>query len=76
VDHPLAEAGDGEDLFDHEAAGEDPGDHGAEVRDDWEDGVAQAVDNGDAPIGEAFGKCGADVILLKDFDHIGAGETG
>ena len=75
MNHPLSKSWDGKDFFDHEAAGENLGGDGAEIGDDGEDRVAQAVAEGDLKEGKPFGKGCSYIVLLEDFNHVGAGEA-
>ena len=75
MDEPDAEARDGEDALDDEAAGEDFRAHGTEVGEHGEESIAQSVDDGNSPRGEPFCSCGADVVLVEDFDQVCAREA-
>ena len=67
---------DGEDLFDDEGAGHQHGQHGADVGDDGQNGVAQRVLEQDLDAGNALGAGRAHVVLPHDLQQAGAHQTG
>ena len=75
-DEVLSHAGDEEDVFDYERAGDDGGEGGAEVGDRGHEGGTQGVLGDDLQGRHALGASGADVVLRENVEHAAAGESG
>ena len=71
-----AQTGHGEDLFHHEGTGHQAGQHGADVGDDRQNGVAQCVLEQDHELGNALCACGAHIVLTHNVQQAGAHQTG
>ena len=71
-----AQAGDGEDLLDDEGTGHQTCQHGADIGDNRQDGVAQGVLEQDLHAGNALGAGGAHVILTHDVQQTGTHQAG
>lgn len=69
----MTEAGDGEDFFNDQAAGEDAGGEGPGVGEEGKDGGAKGVEEDEGFFGDAFGPSGADEIGADGFKEAGPG---
>src|ERR1039458_2804764 len=72
----LAQAGDVENEFDNEGTGERCRGGGAEISEDREESVAEAMSPDDRGATEALGARGADIIVTEDVEHGDAREAG
>ena len=69
IDHPLADAGPGEDRFGEDGAGQQQADLQADGGDHRDQRIAQGMQADDAAVGEALGAGGADIVLAQHLEH-------
>ena len=71
----MADARDGKDFFDDEAAGENAGGERAGISDERKDGGPEGMKKDERFFGDSFGAGGADEIGPDGFEKSGAGES-
>ena len=76
VDEELSDAGQTEDAFDNDGAGDDTNEGGNEIGEDGQHGGTQGVAQDDAVHRQPFGACGADVGAVQHFYHRAARDAG
>ena len=71
----VSDAGDAEEGLGDQCAGEQAGQRAADDGDQGDQGVAEGVGVDDLMFAETLGPCGADVVGVQHFQHVGTGVT-